>query len=158
MKHTCSYLQWNLSIDWNPVSIKYQIHKTIIKICTTLHLEEKKKGLNDLSIVWTHLEPGFKIYLWKKPLWTKLEKVRGKIGKPKVWEIGQCHYQPAPLSSLHVERLVIYFHSSGSHGNRTSRIRNTKAIWKTLNLTQWKPWLKLQRKLRYQATKAIHLW
>lgn len=41
MKHTCSYLQWKLSIDWNPVSIKYQIHKKIIKICTTLHLNKK---------------------------------------------------------------------------------------------------------------------
>lgn len=158
MKHTCSYLQWNLSIDWNPVSIKYQIHKTIIKICTTLHLEEKKKGLNDLSIFWTHLEPGFKNLLMKETFMNKTGKGQRENWQTKVWEIGQRHYQPAPLASLHAERLVVYFHISGSQGNRTSRIRNTKAIWKTLNLTQWKPWLKPQRKLRYQATKAIHSW
>lgn len=140
MKHTCSYLQWNLSIDWNPVSIKYQIHKTIIKICTTLHLWKKKDWMN-LSIFWTHLEPGLKIYLWKKPLWTKLEKVRGKTAKPKVSEIGQCHYQLAPQASLHVEYVTDNFHSSQSQGNRTIRIRNTEAIWKVLYFTQWIPWL-----------------
>lgn len=51
MKHTCSYLQWNLSNDWNPVSIKYQIHKKIIKICTTLHKKKKR-----IEWIWVYSE------------------------------------------------------------------------------------------------------
>lgn len=58
-------------------------------MCIILYLEEKKKGLNEFEyIFWIYFEFGFKIYLWKKFLWIKLEKVRGKIGKLKVWEIG----------------------------------------------------------------------
>lgn len=156
MKHTCSYLQWNLSIDWNPVSIKYQIHKTIIKICTTLHLRKKKDWMN-LSIFWTHLEPGLKIYLWKKPLWyspwTKLEKVRGKTGKPKV-----SVSLPPALTGLHAEKLAGYFHSSQSQGNRTSGseitvyLKSTKFnSVKTLTKTS-------KRKLRNQVSKTSYSW
>lgn len=128
MKHTCSYLQWKLSIDWNPVSIKYQIHKTIIKICTTLHLG-KKKGLNEFEYILNSPWTWFKIYLSKKPLWyspwTKLERSEGNWQTRSVrdWSMS---LPPAPLRSLHAEKLVDYFHSSQSQGNRTSRIGNNR--------------------------------
>ena len=78
MKHTCSYLQWNLSIDWNPVSIKYQIHKKIIKMCTTLHLKKIKRiewTEYILNSPWTWVQNLLmKESFWHSP-WIKLEKV-----------------------------------------------------------------------------------
>lgn len=138
MKHTCSYLQWNLSNDWNPVSIKYQIHKKIIKICTTLHLKKKKDWMN-WSIFWTHLEPGFKIYSWKKPFWhspwVKLEKVRGKLPNQQCQKWSNV---TTTIYSLQAECLVDYFHISQIQVNRTSGIRNTKMIIWKLNFTRMK--------------------
>lgn len=136
MKHTCSYLQWNLSIDWNPVSIKYQIHKKIIKICTTPHL--KKKDWMNLCIFWTHLEPGFKIYSWKKPFWhspwIKLEKGQRETGKPTVSKMVQCYHHH--LVSKRSIQLTIPVSPNQIQINRTSGIRNTKTISKKLNFTQ----------------------
>lgn len=151
MKHTCSYLQWNLSIDWNPVSIKYQIHKTIIKICTTLHLE--KKGLNEFEYIlnspWTWVQN----LLMKETFMIKSMNKTGK-GQRENWQTKSIRdwsmsLPPAPLKSK----------SRQSQINRTSRVRNNRGNLKSTKFYSVKTLTKTsKRKLRYQVSKAFYSW